>query len=524
MRTRLFVLAAAVLLIGGCSNSNGLIDTGSDDGSTSGNLRFDAGARRDAGPATLDAGQARADAGSPADGGHVADAGTPGGLAWVTLTGPRRGPIELRFSLPPAVDGGAAFSSYALMLDKSGFVNATVLPAEVALGSITFVWDSFADLSEDRLVSLKLVASRGVSSQTVNFTLDVRNGLDPVRLMAVAQPLVPLPGGSTGTTGTGVSLVRWSPTDAGVAARRFETVGSVQIVRAAPHGRSVAVMGNTEMLLIKTPLDADLARAALSPVTALGGSPTDLQWSRDGRIVYLLSGMGGGRGPVLEAFRVKEDQSGFEAPVTVTSFDRPPLRFDIDKTTGRFIIVVGLGMTASTGKLLLLERDGGSVGTPLDRDWGVNNALTVSPRGDLAVLTSNYGNSGDQVFIVNIGPSGFGSVDVQTSIVTPFDVVFDPRSTATARTFVVSNQDGDGITSVTAGSTTTIRPKTGGIPLAFDLDMIERGPRVGTGFVVALQKIYQFNLSSTGLVQTAKAAYDFGGGTVNEPYAVAVQR
>ncbi len=494
------------------------VDAGSVDSGTSsmvdaGMVVNDGGqVANDGGQGMNDAGQQpRADAGQSFDAGQPLDAGVA--LAWVPLQGPRRGPIELTFNV-----GASDFTGFVLKADTAGLVNATVMSTERTPTTLTLVWDSFADVSIDTIKTLKLVGSKASGDVEVIFSLDVRNGLDPLRLLAIAQPYVDTAGG-TGSTGTGVSLAQW-PIDGGVTKRRLSTVAAVQRVRAAPHGRSTVVMGQTQVILIKTPLDADPAGASLSAPVTVPGSPTDIRWSRDGRYLYLLTGLSGVRSPTIERMRVKEDQSSIDAPETVAILTRPPLRFAIEPATGRFVVVVGSGPNASTGMLLLLEADGGQAASPVDRDWGVTNQLEVSPQGDEVVLTSTF--NGDELFMVPLTSAGFGSVSVRTDVVFPFDVTFDPR--LTARNFVVSNQDNNAVTSVTYGSTVTVHAKTTGIPLAYELDMVQRGTRVATGFVTSLSQIVQFQLSEVGTISGKKVAFTFDGGTMEEPGSISIQR
>ncbi len=498
----------------------GKVDAGGTSGVDAGQTAVDAGQpgtdagamTGDAGTVTGDAGPVMADAGLSTDAGASLDAGAP--LSWVALQGPRRGPIELTFNL----GAFASFTGFVLKVDNGGFVNATLMSTELSASAVTLVWDSFADVTIDAVKSLKLIGSRASGDVEVPFALDVRNGLDPIRLLAIAQPSIDTPMG-TGSRGTGVSLAQW-PVDGGVIKRRFSTVTASQLVRAAPHGRSTAVMGESQVVLIRTPLDGNPAGASLSVPIDVPGSPTDLRWSKDGRFLYLLSGLTATRVPTIERMRVKEDQSAIEAPQTVAILDRPPLKFAIEPVTGRYIVIVGSGMNASTGKLLLIETDGGQAATPIDRDWGVTNQLDVSPQGDEVVMTSSF--NGDELFLVPLSSSGFGAVTVLGTVQFPYGVVFDPRSTT--RNFVVSNQDGNGVTAVVYGSTIAVRAKTTGIPLAYELDMVQRGTRVATGFVSSLSQIIQFSLSEAGTISDKKVAFTFDGGTLEEPGSVSIQR
>jgi len=567
MRTRL-VLGALIAFVSACGGSTPMNGTGggagggTGGGGGSGGSKVDAG-KKDAGLTPVDAGNQSVDSGQPFDAGAEVDAGLPvdagqpvdagnqpvdsgtqvdagnpfdagvldagtgtvdagapdAGAAlitWVALTGPRRGPIELTFTL--AVTD---FTAFVLKVDKGGFVSTTVLSTERVGNTLTVMWDSFSDLSTDGVVSLKLEGTRVAGNAVAALQLDVRNGPSPDRLISVAQALEPTTSGGVAPTGRGVSLVKWSPVDGGIALSRFDTVDAVQRIRAAPHGRSTAVLGKSELLLVKTPLNADTLSATMTAKVTVPGAPIDLHWSHDGRFLYVMTGLDNGRQPTLERFRVKEDQSAIEPAVTVVGIDRPPLRFDIDPS-GRFVIVVGSGPSASTGKLLLLEADGGSAASPIDRNWGLPSALSVSPRGDLVVMTHFL--FAHEVFIIALGPSGFGSVLTRTDISAPYDVRFDPRSDSTTRNFVVSRFEDDRLTSVTVSGAVTVHPAVTGLTAPGELDFIERGAQVSTGFSTAFQRIYAFNVDTGGVIQSLRLVTNFGSAVTEDPTGIAVQR
>jgi hypothetical protein len=104
-------------------------------------------------------------------------------------------------------------------------------------------------------------------------------------------------------------------------------------------------------------------------------------------------------------------------------------------------------------------------------------------------------------------------------------VVFHPASTQGKHVALVSNLDKNAVTPlvVTAGAMTE-GPALTGLPLAAEMDLIERGSQTGLVLVSALNQLIAVKLSEDGAATKLGLACDFGSGTVNFSGAVAIQR
>ena len=468
------------------------------------------------------------DAGERGDGGHVADGGTsldggvgdggtvsdggPGdgghALQVVAPSGARRGPILVRFP------GATAPVTLALATGP-----ATLKTAWTEGGGVLVAWDSFADVSSDGAVTLHATDAAGLAA---TFTLDVRDTPDVDRLVAVGHKSVDAPGGGATDDGAEVGLFAWSRAGSAGGPRRLTVGKGPGTLRAAPHGRAVVVVNETDgsVSVVTTPLDADLAGAAvLATLTLPGGSAADARWSPDGRYFYVAATGDGAHPPTLWRYEPSEDLSSVGAPVNLTTLPGPPDRFDVDRVHGRILVDCGSG-GAGLAKLVLLGPDGAELARH-EEDLDPANALTFDPTGTFALWTS--GTFSEQVRVWSIGTASIAQAGpTLTTVRAPQDAIFWPGTGGAA---LVSNLNHDTVTPVLV-STTGASPRSpvAGVPLAAELDDIERGAARGTVFAVAVSQVYRLTLAPDGATTNRGQVIDFGAATTDLTTGIAVQR
>jgi hypothetical protein len=459
--------------------------------------------------------------GSAGGGGSGGSGGGPAALRFVGPTAPRRGPIALSFDL----DETAGVIS-APVLKRAGTV-ATTLANERDGGQLTVVWASFDDVSTDSQQALTLEASQAGQTVNVGFNVDVRNALDPTRIVAVAHPLLPRDGGGATNDNTEVSIFAWDGGAAG-AVRKITVGRGPKGLRAAPHGRGFVVLEDTAgtASLLRTPLSGDPAEATVAALPALPwGQMAAARFSRDGRTIYLLGTAGmAGQEATLWAVFPSEDLSSFGAPRALATLARPPLQFDVDMSSGRLLIAVGSGpAVGAMPRLLWFDADGTALGAPYDFDFSVANDLVIGPKGGVALSTSDL--FGDELFLYTLGATGPAHVQTSGAAGIPYNVVFHPASTATNGCALVSNLNQNRVTPVLV-TPTGLSPQAPLTPisLAAELDVVERGTFAGTAFVSSVTRLarVQFQLNCTGTAPSV--AVDFGSGTTNITGAVGIQR
>lgn len=487
------------------------------------NPATDSGSEADAG--APDGGQA--DSGTPGEDGGLPDGGPRVGVTVTPVLpqGARRGPILLHFRIADP-DGEVAL----LRLERregAAWVPASVLFLERAGLDATLGWDSFADFPLDGWVELRLLAPDPDGDGVGQLTLEVRNRPDTDRLVLVAHRLVPLDGGGASPDGTGLSSFTWSA-DGGVVGQRarIEVGAGPGALRSAPHGRAVAVLEETDgtVSLVETPLDARPQGVRRGATLQLPhGSPADLRWSPDGRYLFVAGGLTGTKPPVLWRFEPAEDLSTLGPPGSLASLPGPPLKLEVDRASGRLLVACG----SATGgpHLLLLLSPAGVELARLSGSFGVANALALSPQGDQALLTSVI--SGPEVFLFRLGPASIVQEgNALTSLPSPSDALFHPLAHQTGQAALISNLEANSVTPLflQAGGGTVVRAALGGISLAAEMDLIERGGEVGRVFVSALIRVRTLELHPDGTVSAASTAVDFGSGVRNITHGMAVQR
>lgn len=462
---------------------------------------------------------------SPPDGGPPADAGAADAGAGVSIEasppgGPRRGPVLLRLRV---IDPEGSVTGVRLELGAGGL--ATVLSEERSAGEVKLVWSSFADAPVDGTVALRAVAVHPGGEAEARFSVEVRNRPDADRLVLTAHRLEPLDGGGASPDGTGLSAFRFGGQgDGGVLGppARIDVGAGPSVLRAAPHGRAVAVLEETAgtVSLVETPLDAAAASVRRGAIVTLPhGAPADVRWSRDGRYLFIAGGLTASQPPTLWRVEPAEDLSTVAAPEPLAVLPGPPSVMDVDRSSGRLLVACGSG-GVGLSKVLLLSEEGLELAR-LEADLAPLTGLAFSPDGALAISAANL--FGPDVRRYRVGPASVAQEGVtETTVQTPFDVVFHPL--ASPPVALVSGLDKNVVTPLVLGASLEVKAPVAGVPLASELDVIERGPQAGTVFVSSVTKVVRVALGADGSATHAGAVIDFGTGVRNVTHGMAVQR
>lgn len=442
---------------------------------------------------------------------------------------PRRGPIELRIevSSKPLV---AELAAATLEFDGGqGWKKATLLGGWQEQGStLAVVWDSFADVSADGAVQLRI----NIGASQAAAALDVRNAPETPRLVLTAHPSMDLPGGGSAPRNTEVSALRWQGAKAEGQPTKLQVGKGPIELHAAPHGRATALIADFDgtFWLIHTPLDAAVAAVkAQGPFSLPHGQPSDLAWSADGRSLYVLgtNGSGPAQPAVLWRYQPAEDLSSLGDPAPLATFDRPAMALGVERNHPAdrdewAYVVLGPGPVAKLGQLAAVKATGGLAAPLLDTDVGVPNDLAVSPAGGLGLLTSDL--FGNEIIRYSLG-NPLVEVTRKEPAKVPYQVVFHPASTQGKHVALISNLDKNAVTPlVVTAEAMTEGPAVTGLPLAAEMDLIERGSQTGLVLVSALNQLIAVKLSEDGAATKLGLGCDFGSGTVNFSGAVAIQR
>lgn len=515
-------LAAATLLslaLGACG-SDDLTDADTPDAGT----KVDAGTRLDAGPPP--------DAGPVDAGPDETDAGTePTGPELVVTSRcaqePRRGPIELSFRFVDA-DGDVGTGHVMEFLDDGTWRAAAVTPIEETTTGAAYVWDSFADVDQDRRVDLRIVVKDPDGDVTLPFAMEIRNHPDADRLVVVAHAMKELPGGSgMSDLGTEVSVLLWDGLGGGVIGqpRRLDVGQGPRKVRPAPHGRAFAVTEERAgtVSILTADLSPDPAKVLRAHTLTLpAGWPADARWSHDGRHLFIMGSKGdNSNAPAIWKYTPSEDLSSFEEVSAVALLPGPPSRFDV-APNGDFIASCGSG-GAGLGKVVRYNANGRELGR-VEADYGPTNAFSLTPDGRFALWTSDlFGNEVRQFSLTGAGLSLVGAVT--TSVRTPDSIVFHPGSNATQAFALVSNADGNGVTPIVVSATgLDVKPMVRGLPLATDMDIYLRGSQAGTVFVSTLMKMSRVSFTTAPAATVKPVAWDFGTKVTDYVYGIGIQR
>lgn len=443
------------------------------------------------------------------------------------ITGARRGPVLLGFQLSGAVEqvtgirlelreGEAWREASTLWIERNG---ALVLAA----------WSSFEDLSSDAAAKLRLVATTAAEAASGEVELELRNHPEADRLITVGHKLGPAEGGGVTNSGFEVSAVRWSGRDAAVVGspRRLEVGQGPSRLRAAPHGRATVVLEDREgtLSLLLTPLDAAVASVTTTLVPRPEyGSFSDVRWSGDGRY-FFASGYKdyvNDRPAALWRYEPAEDLSSVPPPTLFATLPGPPSRFDVDRVSGRILVSCGSG-GAGLSKFVLIGAHGQEIDR-LEADVGFANGLAIHPRGGFALWTSSI--FGDEVRRFRFDASSLVEVgEPITSIASPEEVLFHPGSAPGSGVALVANGERNSVTPLSFdGDDYEKGPAVSGIPLSYELDLIERGSQAGVVFSTAVTEIVRVRLDPNGTAVKLGSIIDFGEGTEAIVEGVAVQR
>jgi hypothetical protein len=198
------------------------------------------------------------------------------------------------------------------------------------------------------------------------------------------------------------------------------------------------------------------------------------------------------------------------------------MKLDVDRANDRLLVFCGSGGTG-LDKLLLLGDDGHEIAR-LEDDLAPPNGLAISPAGDLALVA--MGLFGDDLRLLKLGATTLTQVGAPlTSIRSPQDVIFHPTSAAGDASALISNLDRNRVTPIHLSSQGIVSGAVvTNMPLAAELDVIERGPQLGTVLVVGTSSVYRTLLGRDGTAVTGGTALEFGQGTTNIAQGIAIQR
>jgi hypothetical protein len=151
------------------------------------------------------------------------------------------------------------------------------------------------------------------------------------------------------------------------------------------------------------------------------------------------------------------------------------------------------------------------------------NALAIHPAGGLALWTGSF--SGELVRRFRFDATSLVEERVLTSVATPADIVFHPASPKDAGAAVIANFDSNTLTPLVLTETgETVGTPVGRVPLASELDIIERGSLAGSIFSTAVTDVYRLQLQVNGTLQNKGAIHSFADATEQIVYGISVQR
>jgi DNA-binding beta-propeller fold protein YncE len=462
--------------------------------------------------------------GGGADAGHTeADAGqVPNGLvlALSAPQGPQRGPVLFTVTLQDEQSEGPLFFEW----DRgAGLFPARGDLAERALGRAVFAWHSFEDVADDATVTFRVRAPGSGGDKVAQAQVELWNRGDRDRLVLVGHRMRDLPGGGATDDHNEVGLFRFSVSSSALVqtARRLTVGAGPRLARAAPNGRAFVVVEQQagRFSLLHTPLDADPEGVTVTPSVALPhGSPSDARWSADGRFLYVAGSEGAGQPPTLWRYALGEDWTTPGTPTALATLTGPPSFLDVERTSGRILVACGPGATGRP-TVLWLGPDGQELARLVDVVQ-LPTALAISPRGGVALATSAL--FGSKVFKLTLGAASLTQTSpTVTTIPSPQDIAFHPSGTSA----LISNLDRNKVTAVVyPAEGLTAQAEAAGIPLAAEMDMIERGPLEGTAFISSVTRLARVTLDAQGQVTGPVIVADFGTGTSNIIHAVALQR
>lgn len=450
-------------------------------------------------------------------------------LQWLAPLAARRGPVAVQVSAPAGISA-AAVAQATLQVQTGGtWKPATLLQAPQQEGAqVVFVWDSFADFAQDGPIN----GRASLAGQVVEHSLELRNAAATARVVLTAHPSTDLPSGGSGPQNNEIGALVLAGGALQGSELRVHVGKGPESLSAAPHGRATANVDGSDgtFSVIATPLDA-----AATPIQVLftqalpHGWAADLGWSRDGRSLYVLGTAGelATQPATLWRYDPAEDLSSLGQPTPLATFERPAVAVSVERNHPSdrdewAYVVLGPGPNADLGQVVAVARKGGLAAPALDSDVAVPNDFAVSPAGGLALLASDL--FGNVLVRYDLGKTIVEAARVEPKKV-PFNLVFHPASTPDLHVLLVSNLDKNSVTPFTV---TPTQVKEGaavtGLPLAAEMDLVERGPEKGLVVVSALNQLIGVQLATDGTAKKLGTLKDFGSGTPNFTGSVAVQR
>lgn len=432
---------------------------------------------------------------------------------------PRRGPVLLTADL---VDPASRVTDVVVSFDSGeGWKPIRAMWSEREGGRLGWAWDSFADVAADGAVPLRLVASGPGVLVTLEQSIELRNAPDVDRIVLVAHPNVTVDGRGAMGHELGAFVWKGKVPEAAADSRRLSVGPAPERLRAAPHGRAVAVEisahGEWAVDIVRTPLDARLSAVERSHTLALPqGTPQAFEWSPDGRYLWVL-----GNSPhALWRYEPSEDLSAWPEPERVADLPGPPMQIATDPIQGRLFIYCGNG-GSGTDKLLLLDGQGEEIGR-LETILGGANGLGVSADGTRGLWTGLWE---DEVRFYSL-QKGVEPLGEPVAFDSPFEPRFHPDRSSHAA--LVTSWDTSSVTSVVEGGGQVRKgTRVGSMPLAAELDVIERGPQTGTFLVPVLSEpasVRALRLDRAGEVERLSASIPLAAGFEGIPGGIAIQR
>jgi dipeptidyl aminopeptidase/acylaminoacyl peptidase len=454
----------------------------------------------------------------------TADAGLGVAITPPEITGPRRGPVILWWAVS---DPAQVVTAVALERNNgTNWVAATVTTIERTSATTLTLWDSFADVSVDGPVQLRLVAATPGGSVSAELTIDVRNDPETDRLILSGHDLKDDGSGGATDDGTKVAVLHWRTATHALSGAPVDVeVGlGPHDLRASPNGRATAVLEDKAgtLSVLFTPLDAQASGVHLIGSMAPEGGVSDLRWSPEGRYLYAIVYGHDQVQPSLWRWEPREDLSALGPGTAIGTLPGPPTAFAVEPKTGRLLVSCGAGSTTGVPKLTVHDADGVELAR-LTKDIGVHQ-IAIHPLGGLALIVPDF--FGEDIHRIRFSDTSINEEGMPLlSVKAPWEIVFHPQSTATGGAVLVSNQQHDTVTPMTLTATgETPGTPVPGVPLASEMDLIERGSQTGTVFVTAVSEIYCITLAVDGTTVNQGSVRDFGMNTEDLLSGIAVQR
>lgn len=393
----------------------------------------------------------------------------------------RRGPVLLTVDL---VDPDGSVTAVRVEREAGGaWVPATTLWHEREGNRLRWAWDSFADQPSTGLANVRFVATDPEDGDvTLDLSLELSNDPEVDRLVLVSHPYTE----TAGVRGQEISAWVWDGLSPGLLAssNRVQVGLNPGVIRAAPHGRAAAV-DITEFQqwgidIVRTPLDALVDGVEVTHTLELPYSvAAAFAWSHDGRYLWVAGGLSNNPPlpPVLWRYEPSEDLSVWPDPVAVTELPGPPGALAVDPLTGRVLVHCGKG-GGEVDHLVLYDRHGEEIGR-LSQDLGPTQGMGISSDGQYALWAPNpFSNYAGKLLLFSL-ESGVAMVGEPVDFTNGYEPWFHPDRGSHAA--LVSSFESNAVTPVRhqAGAVSVGSPITG-LPLAAEMDRIERGSQSGT--------------------------------------------